>query len=100
MVRKKKKLDEICQALSATILQVQNAFKFLLNARNSRPNIYYGSLTLSLLLLAWLGNTVNNLLLIYLAVNAILLTPGLRHKGRAQSAMKYAYNYLMHRKLS
>lgn len=98
--QKERKLEEICQNLSVAILQLQGLGKTMLNARNNRPNIYYGSTTLCLVLLAWLGSTINNLFLIYLAVNAILLAPGLRHKGRAQQAIKFIYNYLMHRKLS
>ncbi|XP_015586261.1 ADP-ribosylation factor-like protein 6-interacting protein 1 isoform X2 [Cephus cinctus] len=98
--QKEKKLDDICQNLSVTILQLQNVWGKILQARNNRPNLYYGSITLCLLLLAWIGNTINNLLLIYMAVNAILLTPGLRHKGRVQKAIKFLCNYMTHRKQS
>ncbi|XP_011308910.1 ADP-ribosylation factor-like protein 6-interacting protein 1 [Fopius arisanus] len=96
--QKEKKLEEICQNLSEIIIQGQNARKYLLNARSSRPMIYYGSITLGLSLLAWLGNIVNNLLLMYLIVNTILLLPGLKHKGRVQSGLKHAYKYLLQQK--
>ncbi|XP_015111549.1 ADP-ribosylation factor-like protein 6-interacting protein 1 [Diachasma alloeum] len=96
--QKEKKLEEICLNLSEMIIQTQNAWKYLLNARNNRPTIYYGSITLGLSLLAWLGNIVNNLLLMYLIVSISLLLPGLKHKGRVQSALTYIYKYLMHQK--
>ncbi|XP_063972810.1 ADP-ribosylation factor-like protein 6-interacting protein 1 [Diachasmimorpha longicaudata] len=95
---KEKKLEEICLNLSEVIIQVQNTWKYLLNARNNRPAVYYGSITLGLSLLAWLGNIVNNLLLMYLIVSISLLLPGLKHKGRVQRALQYVYKYLMHQK--
>ncbi|XP_070150445.1 ADP-ribosylation factor-like protein 6-interacting protein 1 isoform X4 [Polyergus mexicanus] len=61
---------------------------------------YYSATILCLILFAWIGNTVNNLFLLYIIVNAILLTPGFRHKGRARWAMRYAYNHLIYRHLS
>lgn len=87
---------------------------------------YYGATILSLIVFAWLGSTVNNLLLLYItgnellhqmnnrlphvcdaaarakfvSVNTALLTPGLKHKGRARSAVKCAYDHLIRRHLS
>ncbi|CAG2064099.1 unnamed protein product, partial [Timema podura] len=45
---------------------------------------YYLSVIVSLVFLAWLGNTVNNLLLTYLFVLVLLLLPGLKHHGILQ----------------
>ncbi|KAK2579774.1 hypothetical protein KPH14_011110 [Odynerus spinipes] len=98
--QKEKKLNEICHNLSEAILQLQNLWTSVVNMRNSRPNFFYGMIILSLTLFAWLGNTINNLLLSYIAVNAILLTPGFRYKGRARSAVRYIHNYLTQDKLS
>ncbi|XP_008559270.2 ADP-ribosylation factor-like protein 6-interacting protein 1, partial [Microplitis demolitor] len=97
--QKERKLDEICQSVSEILLQAQAIWKFILNARSNRPNFYYGSITLCLSLLAWIGNVVNNLLLIYLTLMVVLLLPGLRHKGRAQSTFKSLYNQLMNRNI-
>ncbi|KAH0956437.1 hypothetical protein HN011_000360 [Eciton burchellii] len=98
--QKEKKLIEICQNLSGTILQMQNTWISISKMRHDRPNIYYGATILCLILFAWIGNTVNNLFLLYIAVTVILLTPGLKHKGRARSAMKCAYDHLIRRHLS
>lgn len=98
--QKERKLDEICQNLSITILRLQSTWKSFLQARNKRPNLYYGSLTAILLLLAWIGNTINNLFLLYIIVTVLLLFPGLRHKHRAQSAIKSIYNQVLNRKAS
>ncbi|CAL1673016.1 unnamed protein product [Lasius platythorax] len=98
--QKEKKLIEVCQNLSITILQIQGTWTSISKIRHDRPNIYYSATILCLILFAWIGNTVNNLLLLYIIVNAILLTPGFRHKGRARWAVKYAYNHLIRRHLS
>lgn len=37
--QKERKFDEICQSLSEMILQVKIMWKYILNARNNRPNI-------------------------------------------------------------
>ncbi|KAG8041340.1 hypothetical protein G9C98_002328 [Cotesia typhae] len=95
--QKERKLDEICQRVSKFILQAQSIWKFILNARSNRPNLYYGSITVCLSLLAWIGNVVNNLLLIYLALVIVLLLPGLRHQGRAHSTFKLLYNQVFYR---
>lgn len=98
--QKEKKLNEICHNLSEAILQLQSLWTSVVTMRNSRPNFYYGTIMIFLVLFAWLGNTINNLLLSYIAVNAILLTPGFKYKGRARSAVKYIHNYLTQEKLS
>lgn len=98
--QKEKKLIEVCQNLSTTILQIQGAWTFISKIRHDRPNIYYSATILCLILVAWIGNAVNNLLLFYIIVNAILLTPGFKHKGRARWAVRYAYNHLIRRHLS
>ncbi|XP_032683450.1 ADP-ribosylation factor-like protein 6-interacting protein 1 [Odontomachus brunneus] len=98
--QKEKKLIEICQNLSATMTQIESMWTSLARIRLDRPNSYYCATIICLLLFVWVGNTVNNLLLLYIIVNAILLTPGLRHKGRARWAVKYAYNRLIRRHLS
>lgn len=92
--QKEKKLNEICYNLSEAVLQLQNVWTSVINIRNGRPNFFYGMIILSLTLFAWIGNTINNLLLSYIAVNAILLTPGFRYKGRALSAVQYIHNYI------
>ncbi|KAF3423343.1 hypothetical protein E2986_04536 [Frieseomelitta varia] len=99
--QKEKKLNEICQNLSVIILQLQNLWKLMLKIRNDRPNVYYLGIILCLVLCIWIGSTVNNLLLFYIAVNALLLTPGFRHKGRAMSvSITYVRDFLFHEKQS
>ncbi|XP_012272669.1 ADP-ribosylation factor-like protein 6-interacting protein 1 [Orussus abietinus] len=98
--QKERKLEEICQNLSTTILQIQNFWRKILNARSNHRNFCYGTMMSCLISLAWLGNHVNNLLLLYIIVNLALLMPGLRHKGQAQQVLKSIFKYLCHRKQS
>ncbi|XP_003485970.1 ADP-ribosylation factor-like protein 6-interacting protein 1 [Bombus impatiens] len=99
--QKEKKLNEICQNLSVTILQLQSLWKLLLKTRNDRPNVYYPGIILCLVLCIWIGSTVNNLLLFYIAVSVLLLTPGFRHKGRAMSvSIAYVCEFLFHERQS
>lgn len=129
--QKEKKLIEICQNLSVTILQVQGAWTSVSKIRHDRPNIvseiisktmqsikkelffifvfvflpifigylidyyfhisknknlhvtfflfllssqYYSATILFLILFAWIGNTVNNLLLLYIIGNKFIFT--------------------------
>ncbi|KAL6421528.1 hypothetical protein ACFW04_014287 [Cataglyphis niger] len=67
--QKEKKLIEICQNLSNIILQIQGAWTCISKIRHDRPNIYYSATILCLILFAWIGNAVNNLLLLYIMGN-------------------------------
>ncbi|XP_076761065.1 ADP-ribosylation factor-like 6 interacting protein 1 [Xylocopa sonorina] len=96
--QKEKKLNEICQNLSLIILQCQSLWKLMLQTRTDRPNVYYAGIITCLLVCIWIGSTVNNLLLLYMAVNALLLMPGLRHKRRAMTVISYVRDTVFHDK--
>nr|CAD7409249.1 unnamed protein product [Timema poppensis] len=81
---KERKLEEICRALAIAEHQGFSYCKTFYDMRNTRPKMYYLSVIVSLVFLAWLGNTVNNLLLTYLFVLMLLLLPGLKHHGILQ----------------
>ncbi|XP_043261913.1 ADP-ribosylation factor-like protein 6-interacting protein 1 isoform X2 [Colletes gigas] len=86
--QKERKLNEICQNLSVTLLQLQNLWRSMLQ--------YYVGLIVCLTICIWVGNAINNLLLFYIAVNAILLMPGLRRKGRAMLSISFVRDYVSH----
>ncbi|OAD58703.1 ADP-ribosylation factor-like protein 6-interacting protein 1, partial [Eufriesea mexicana] len=98
--QKERKLNEICQNLSVIILQLQNLWKLMLKTRNDRPHVYYAGIITCLIVCIWIGSTVNNLLLFYIAVNTLLLLPGFRHNGRALSFISYVRVALSHDKQS
>ncbi|XP_034170821.1 ADP-ribosylation factor-like 6 interacting protein 1 [Osmia lignaria lignaria] len=94
--QKEKKLNEICQNLSITILHLQDLWRSMLQTRKDRPNVYYAAIITFLVICIWIGSTINNLLLSYIAVNIVLLMPGLRHRGRAISTFVRDCVYLFH----
>ncbi|XP_029031910.1 ADP-ribosylation factor-like protein 6-interacting protein 1 isoform X2 [Osmia bicornis bicornis] len=94
--QKEKKLNEICQNLSITILHLQNLWRSMLQTRKDRPNVYYAAIITFLVICIWIGSTINNLLLSYITVNIVLLMPGLRHRGRAISTFVRDCVYLFH----
>ncbi|XP_012269432.2 ADP-ribosylation factor-like protein 6-interacting protein 1 [Athalia rosae] len=98
--QKERKLDEICQRISNAFLQMQNIWKTALWARTNHANMYYGVISAVLVVLALIGNTVNNLFLMYVIVNSILLLPGLRHNGRMQQPIKFICSYFTRPKSS
>ncbi|CAK9826253.1 ADP-ribosylation factor-like protein 6-interacting protein 1 [Anthophora retusa] len=98
--QKEDKLNRIIQNLSRIILQLQHLWKSMLQTRNDRPNVYYAGIVICLAVCTWIGSTIDNLFLLYIAVNAVLLMPGLKHKGRATSAISCVLNYLFYDKKS
>ncbi|XP_020282753.1 ADP-ribosylation factor-like protein 6-interacting protein 1 [Pseudomyrmex gracilis] len=98
--QKEKKLIEICQSLSDAILEIQRVWASLSRIRHNRPNLYYSAVIFCLILFAWIGNSINNLLLFYILVNSFLLTPGFRHTGFARWLVQYVYDHVTRRTLS
>nr|XP_053642225.1 ADP-ribosylation factor-like protein 6-interacting protein 1 isoform X2 [Cherax quadricarinatus] len=62
----------------------------LTTMKESKPRTYFVMVTGSLLLCAWVGNTINNLLLTYLIVLVIVLLPGLKHHEIIQKYLSTA----------
>jgi len=58
--------------------------------KETKPKQYSFVLLTSLLMLAYIGNTINNLLLLYLVTMSIVLLPGLKHHGILQQIIKQA----------
>lgn len=49
--------------------------------RITNPKMYFTMTILTLILLAWIGNTLNNLFMIYLLVTIFCLMPGIEYTG-------------------
>jgi len=76
-----KLFEEIC----CSIVQVYAAFSHQVVAfkdlKVTSPKLYYSVTVISLTLLAYIGNKVNNLVLTYFIVTTVLLLPGLSQRG-------------------
>ncbi|XP_045623562.2 ADP-ribosylation factor-like protein 6-interacting protein 1 [Procambarus clarkii] len=66
----------------------------LTSMKESKPRTYFVMVTGSLLLCAWVGNTINNLLLTYLIVVGIVLLPGLKRHGIIQKYFSTAISVI------
>ncbi|XP_071514570.1 ADP-ribosylation factor-like protein 6-interacting protein 1 [Panulirus ornatus] len=56
----------------------------LTSMKESKPRTYFVMVTGILVVCAWVGNTINNLLLTYLIVLVVVLLPGMKHHGILQ----------------
>lgn len=79
-----KKLEEVCCNIVSTQLLVVSSVTSFFQMRTTRTITYYASTTVSLIILSFIGSTVNNLFLTYVVVTCILLLPGMKHQGLLQ----------------
>ncbi|XP_047482580.1 ADP-ribosylation factor-like protein 6-interacting protein 1 [Penaeus chinensis] len=56
----------------------------LASMKESKPRTYFVMVTGSLIVSAWIGSTINNLLLTYLIMLVLVLLPGMKHHGILQ----------------
>jgi len=78
---KEMKFEKVCQSLIKHQEIFTNNHAKLHNLKVSHPKLYFGVLILFLSFMAWFGNQVNNLFLIYILVLFIALYPGIRQNG-------------------
>ncbi|KAE8740842.1 hypothetical protein FOCC_FOCC013634 [Frankliniella occidentalis] len=79
-----KKLEEVCQSVVSTQVFVLSSVSKFFQMRNTRTKTYYAVTILSLTILAFVGNMINNLFLTYLVFTFALLLPGMKHQGLLQ----------------
>ncbi|GJQ86867.1 hypothetical protein Trydic_g19535 [Trypoxylus dichotomus] len=79
--KKEKQLDEICMMLLKYYNVVVNRATTFCELRALKPKLYYSCTIITLMMLAWIGNNINNLFLTYLFIVAILLLPGMDQNG-------------------
>jgi hypothetical protein len=64
------------------------------NSRSERSTFYLITVTLTSILLAWIGSSVNNLFLAYLIALFVSLYPGLHHNGLIQIVTDHVKNFI------
>ena len=85
------RFDKICLDLAKIYAFVRNSCNTCCSLKSSKPKVYYPGLLLSLIVLAYIGNKINNLFLTYLVTLLIALYPGLERKGIPQKAVEFVY---------
>ncbi|CAL4062200.1 unnamed protein product, partial [Meganyctiphanes norvegica] len=76
-----RRYEEIIKSLAGVTHSFSAASTTLASMKNSKPKTYFGGVSGSLLCMAWIGSTINNLLLTYLIALLVVLYPGLKHHG-------------------
>ncbi|KAH6934269.1 hypothetical protein HPB50_022849 [Hyalomma asiaticum] len=76
-----RQLHDICLEAVHSWQSVVSAYASLKKAKQDKPKVYVVAVLISLLVVAWIGNAFDNLLLTYLIVLFLAMTPGMKHHG-------------------
>lgn len=82
--------DTVCSEIALTCFTVQSFWRQWTDLKDTKPKLYSFLLLTSLLMMAYIGNSVNNLFLLYVIVLFAAMLPGLRAHGIIQQLMKKA----------
>lgn len=85
------RFDKICSDLAKIYAFFGNLCNTCCSLKGSKPKLYYPGLLGGLLVLAYIGNKINNLFLTYLVTLFVALYPGLEKKGIPQKAVEFVY---------
>ncbi|XP_013772522.2 ADP-ribosylation factor-like protein 6-interacting protein 1 [Limulus polyphemus] len=78
------KHEDICKSIIHAKQQISELWLLFTQLRETKPKLYFVSVLIILLVLAWIGNVVNNMLLAFLFVLGLVMLPGLKHQGILQ----------------
>ncbi|XP_008336275.3 ADP-ribosylation factor-like protein 6-interacting protein 1, partial [Cynoglossus semilaevis] len=95
------RFHEICSNLVKTQRRVVGWWRRSCALKEEKPKMYFVSMISGLLVVAWIGQQVHNLLLTYIIVSFLLLLPGLNQHGiitKYTSMAKREINKLMKHK--
>ena len=76
--------ESVCEDIATDIFLVMTVWNQWREMKETKPKLYSFILLTSLLMLAYIGNTINNLFLLYLLTMSLVLLPGLKHHGILQ----------------
>lgn len=82
--KEEKVYEAVCEEIATAIFLMNTLWNQWREMKETRPKMYSFILLTSLLMLAYIGNTINNLLLLYVLTMSIVLLPGLKHHGILQ----------------
>ena len=74
-------MDEISAELANLSQAVSAGFQCLRDAKIKKPVIHFLGTIFALFSVAWIGNRVNNMFLLYVVVLALAMLPGLHRRG-------------------
>ena len=80
----------VCSDLAQLCLSLRGLWRQWTDLKDTKPVLYSFLLLTSLLMMAYIGSSVNNLFLIYLIVLSVVMLPGLRAHGIIQQLVQKA----------
>lgn len=81
---KETKYESVCENIVSAFRKCTDAIKMCHEAKEKKPVVHFAATVTSLLVLAWIGNKINNFFLLYLLVLSLLMLPGLHRRGLLQ----------------
>ncbi|XP_068228349.1 ADP-ribosylation factor-like protein 6-interacting protein 1 [Palaemon carinicauda] len=79
-----RRYEQIITSMASLCGMASSVTNTLKSMKESKPRVYFVVVTGGLIFFAWLGNTIDNLLLTYLIVTVIVLLPGMKQHGVLQ----------------
>lgn len=86
--REERVYETVCEEIATVTFLVISLWNQWTEMKETKPKIYSFILLTSLLMMAYIGNTINNLLLLYLLTMTLVSLPGLKHHGILQQMIK------------
>ncbi|XP_013790134.1 ADP-ribosylation factor-like protein 6-interacting protein 1 [Limulus polyphemus] len=89
-----RKFEEICKSVILVKQQTCDFWTSVIQLRDTKPVLYFVSVMSVLLLVAWIGSVINNLVLAYFLELGLVMLPGLKHQGILQNSINQVKNIL------
>ena len=78
---KEARYESVCEEIAAASQLVADGSAFLAEAKQKKPFVHFIGVLVSLMVVGWIGNRINNFFLAYLVVLGLLMLPGLHKRG-------------------
>lgn len=92
---KEREFEEICRALASCLVYVKQYWAYVMEVKATRPYMYFLGTISSSVFLALIGNSVNNIFVLYLLCLYALMLPGMLHYGILQKYYNIALAHLL-----
>jgi len=86
--RQESTYESFCTELATLSLYVKAVWGQWQEIKETKPKLYSFLVLTTLLMMAYIGNHINNLLLLYLLTLGLIMLPGLRHHGILQQIVR------------
>lgn len=88
--------DAVCSEIALTCFTMQSLWRQWTDLKETKPKLYSFFLLTSLMMMAYIGNSVNNLFLLFVIVLFLVMLPGLRAHGIIQQLVRKTVDTITH----